>query len=88
MSTTNLSIEEPHNDRPATTRTAEESKVQWVRRPFLLLAVCIKWLPVGFITGVICWSYYAFVVALCLFTIESIVEKVTNGVVTQSDRCG
>ena len=83
MSTTNLSIDEPQQDTPMTSRNGFSSSVHsssnskhWIRRPFLWLAYAIKWLPVGFIAGVICWSYYAFVVALCLFTIESIVEKV------------
>jgi hypothetical protein len=78
MSTTNLSIDEPQQDTPMTSRTVSQnrSNPHWIRRPFLWLAYAIKWLPVTFIAGVICWSYYAFVVALCIFTIESIVEKV------------
>ena len=81
MSTTNLSVDEANGDTPMTSRSAirsnpSQSKFHFFRRPFLLLAVLIKWLPVVFIAGVIGWSYYAFVVALCLFTIESIVEKV------------
>ncbi len=83
MSTTNLSVEDPNGDTPMTSRSANPSthnrsqnKFHWFRRPFLLLAFLIKWLPVTFIAGVIGWSYYAFVVALCLFTIDSIVEKV------------
>lgn len=82
MSTTNLSVEEDQNNGmassngQATSSPSNQNKLHWVRRPCLWVAIGIKWLPVGFITGVICWSYYAFVVALCLFTIESIVEKV------------
>uniref|UniRef100_T1P940 Palmitoyltransferase n=1 Tax=Musca domestica TaxID=7370 RepID=T1P940_MUSDO len=36
----------------------------------------IKWIPVIFIASVIAWSYYAYVVELCVLSIESIFEKV------------
>ena len=52
------------------------SKISWLRRPCLIIANGIKWLPVLFITGVISWSYYAFIVELCIFTVPSIGEKV------------
>ena len=79
MSTTNLSIEEPQQDTPMNSRNTlsqNRNDPHWIRRPFLWLAYAIKWLPVTLIAGVIGWSYYAFVVALCVFTIESVVEKV------------
>ncbi|NP_001084983.1 uncharacterized protein LOC432043 isoform X2 [Xenopus laevis] len=35
----------------------------------------VGWIPVLFITAVACWSYYAFVLELCVFTIPSDAEK-------------
>lgn len=36
----------------------------------------IKWIPVIFIGSVIVWSYYAYVVQLCILAIENMFEKV------------
>jgi hypothetical protein len=52
------------------------SKLSWLRRPCLIVATGIKWLPVLFIAGVISWSYYAFIVELCIFTVQSVGERV------------
>jgi len=35
----------------------------------------VKWIPVIFILAIVLWSYYAFVVQLCVLTIESLPQK-------------
>ncbi len=49
----------------------------WLMRPCLWVAVGIKWLPVLFISAVIAWSYYAFVVVVCWSTVNNMAEKVS-----------
>ncbi|XP_011209770.2 palmitoyltransferase ZDHHC20-B isoform X2 [Bactrocera dorsalis] len=36
----------------------------------------LKWIPVIFIAAVIAWSYYAYVVSLCLLSIENVFEQI------------
>jgi len=38
------------------------------------LRVC-KWFPVIFITAVIAWSYYAYILQLCFFTIDNVAKR-------------
>lgn len=35
----------------------------------------IKWIPVLFLLAMIAWSYYAYVIQLCFFTVDSFIEK-------------
>lgn len=42
-------------------------------------SLCIKifkWFPVVFIVAVLSWGYYAYVIQLCIFTIESVILQV------------
>ncbi|CAF3482421.1 unnamed protein product [Rotaria sp. Silwood1] len=36
----------------------------------------LKWIPVFFILGIVGWSYYAYVVQMCILTIDNIPKKV------------
>ncbi|CAF5215806.1 unnamed protein product, partial [Rotaria magnacalcarata] len=35
----------------------------------------LKWIPVIFIVGVLGWSYYAYVVQMCILTIDNVPKK-------------
>lgn len=52
------------------------SKLAYLRRPCLIVAKGIRWLPVFFITSIVVWSYYAYVVQLNLTYVDTIFEKV------------
>jgi len=54
----------------------ESKSISWLHRPCLWVAEGIKWFPVAFISAVIGWSYYAFVVVVCVQTVESLAEKI------------
>lgn len=59
--------------------STKEDNISWMKRPCLLIAVGIKWLPVAFISSVIGWSYYAFVVVVCIQTISySLAQQVIS----------
>ena len=68
-----------HNHSSQNSNNTKEN-VSWLHRylhrPCLVVAEGIKWLPVAFITAVISWSYYAFVVVVCIQTVESLAEKI------------
>lgn len=61
---------------PDCEQNGKKDNISWIRRPCLWVAMGIKWLPVAFISAVICWSYYAFVVVVCVLTVESLPKKI------------
>ena len=76
---TSISIEANKSIEKNTTahhKKPESKNISWLHRPCLWIAEGIKWLPVTFITAVIGWSYYAFVVVVCFQTVENLAEKI------------
>src|SRR5258707_295791 len=51
------------------------SGIRCPRQCSVIVRVC-KWFPVVFIVAVLSWGYYAYVIQLCLFTIDSVILKV------------
>ncbi|XP_065165244.1 palmitoyltransferase ZDHHC20-B isoform X1 [Atheta coriaria] len=46
------------------------------RGPCQLCFRAIKWVPVLFIMCIVIWSYYAYVIQLCIYTVDSATEKI------------
>ncbi|XP_013147623.1 PREDICTED: palmitoyltransferase ZDHHC15 isoform X3 [Papilio polytes] len=59
-----------HNNRLSSPRSFGCCRTcnMWCWRAF-------KWLPVILVVSIITWSYYAYVIQLCIFTLESTVQK-------------
>ncbi|CAK1593978.1 unnamed protein product [Parnassius mnemosyne] len=59
-----------HNNRLSQPRSCAYCRTcnMWCWRAF-------KWLPVLLVVSIITWSYYAYVIQLCIFTIESTVQQ-------------
>ncbi|XP_013166238.1 PREDICTED: palmitoyltransferase ZDHHC15-like isoform X3 [Papilio xuthus] len=59
-----------HNNRLSSPRSFGCCRTcnMWCWRAF-------KWLPVILVVSIISWSYYAYVIQLCIFTLESTVQK-------------
>lgn len=53
----------------------QNGKWGFIGRPCLVVAKTIKWIPVLFISCVIGWSYYAYVVQINLNVVKSVTEK-------------
>ncbi|XP_037069822.1 palmitoyltransferase ZDHHC15B-like isoform X2 [Pollicipes pollicipes] len=57
------------------TNSVMTNVVDMGRKPCSICICITKWIPVIFILSVVGWSYYAYVLELCIYTVESYVEK-------------
>ncbi|XP_070554083.1 palmitoyltransferase ZDHHC15B-like isoform X3 [Ptychodera flava] len=39
-----------------------------------------QWVPVLFISAIVAWSYYAYIIQLCILTVDNLVEKILYGI--------
>ncbi|XP_062513630.1 palmitoyltransferase ZDHHC2-like isoform X2 [Corticium candelabrum] len=46
----------------------------------LFLFRCVRWLPVVFVTALVAWSYYAFVVVICATVVDDVAIKVVYSI--------
>ncbi|CAF2502574.1 unnamed protein product [Rotaria sp. Silwood2] len=47
-----------------------------IRTPSMCCCEVLKWIPVIFILAIVGWSYYAYVVQMCILTVDSVPKKV------------
>jgi len=67
---------------PHSSQRGAKNPPNLLRRPCMYLACFVKSLPVFFISGIVGWSYYAYVIALILYAmIDNPIEQVLCGIV-------
>jgi len=75
-------ITNPEGERPGPVKPPPDpAKPSLMQRPCQYLASFVKALPVIFISGIICWSYYAFIFCVVLTAMQgSAAEQVPTTV--------